>query len=514
MTNATAKSFLLSILQRDAADADPTADARTVAALVEREAATVRALREAEGLRHLVLVSVGDERLREVSRMPLWGEEAARAAEAEFVRAAAAADAVIAEPHRANPLAWRLHDKEGSDDVTGPIRWSGVTLRDAAWMGDFREGPVLHWRSNFRRELWSTPERLRRGPGVAVTTSPAGASNTGERIRLGGSVIRDEDGNEVVRLPRWTPEAATLRVDVKTDGTLAVTPVTVPAETDEATDPDVIRIEALVRAMRAFVASTGSEGVVIGLSGGIDSAVTAALAVEAFGAEKVTGIMLASRYTSDESRALVRTLTANLGLPYVERSIEGVHAAMAEGMEEDFGGITPGGIPDQNIQARIRGTWLMGVANAKNLIMLCNANKAECAMGYGTLYGDIAGGFAPIADLWKREVRDLAAALNRRAGREVIPEAIIRREPTAELRPGQRDRDSLPEYDLIEKVITEKAGRWAPDELATEDERRILRLFGIMRFKRRMSPTGPQMSPAPLAKYDARWPDGVQYPLK
>ena len=168
MTNATAKSFLLTILQRDAADADPTADARTVAALVEREAATVRALREAEGLRHLVLVSVGDERLREVSRMPLWGEEAARAAEAKFVRAAAAADAVIAEPHRANPLAWRLHDKEGSDDVTGPIRWSGVTLRDAAWMGDFREGPVLHWRSNFRRELWSTPERLRRGPGVAA----------------------------------------------------------------------------------------------------------------------------------------------------------------------------------------------------------------------------------------------------------------------------------------------------------------------------------------------------------
>ena len=106
MTNATAKSFLLTILQRDAADADPTADARTVAALVEREAATVRALREAEGLRHLVLVSVGDERLREVSRMPLWGEEAARAAEAEFVRAAAAADAVIAEPHSANPLAW------------------------------------------------------------------------------------------------------------------------------------------------------------------------------------------------------------------------------------------------------------------------------------------------------------------------------------------------------------------------------------------------------------------------
>ena len=97
--------------------------------------------------------------------MPLWGEEAARAAEAEFVmRAAAAADAVIAEPHRANPLAWRLHDKEGSDDVTGPIRWSGVTLRDAAWMGDFREGPVLHWRSNFAANSGRRPSACAAGP--------------------------------------------------------------------------------------------------------------------------------------------------------------------------------------------------------------------------------------------------------------------------------------------------------------------------------------------------------------
>lgn len=510
----TADSFLLTILQRDAADADPMTDARTVAALVRREAEAVRAVKHAEHLRHLILVSTGDERLRDVSRMADWGEAMWARAEAEFVRAAKDAEAVIAEPHRANPLAWRLHDKEGSDDVTGPLRWTGVTLRDVAWMGDFREGPILHWRSNFRRELWSVPERFRRGPGIAVTTSPAGASADGERLRLGGSVVRDENGAELLRLPRWRAEAATMRVRRSAEGTLEVTPLTVPEGSVESTESDSIRLEALTLAIRAFVRSVGAQGVVIGLSGGIDSALTAALAVEALGSERVTGIMLASRYTSEESRELVRTLTSNLGLPYTERFIKPVHDAMTVGMDEDFGGILPGGIPDQNLQARIRGTWLMGVANARNLIMLCNANKAECAMGYGTLYGDIAGGFAPLADLWKREVTALAEAFNRRAGREVIPEGIIRREPTAELRPGQRDRDSLPDYDLIERVISEKAGRWAPDELTTEDERRILRLFGLMRFKRRMAPLGPRMSASPLAKYDARWPEGVPYPAK
>lgn len=501
--------FLLTIVQRSAAVTDPRADAELVAGFVE---AAADAHAGAAPGRHLVLVSSGDESLRELSRMPEWGRAEAREAEARFVRAAERTGAVILEPHRVDPLMWRLHDADGSRDVDAPMLFSGSVLRDTAWLGDFGCNPIIHWRSTFRRELWSLEERVCRGRGVTVTTSPAGASKTGIRIRVGASAVYAEDGTLVAKLSRWTAGAFTLHVKPLAEGRLELKLLDepMPSGTD---DPEIVRLEALETAIKTFVASVGNRGVVIGLSGGIDSALSAALAVNALGADRVTGVMLASRYTSDTSRELVKLLTANLGLPYVERSIETVHDAMSVAMAEDFGGIEPGGIPDQNLQARIRGTWLMGISNATGRIMLCNANKAECAMGYGTLYGDIAGGFAPLSDLWKREVVELARAVNRRAGHEVIPEAIITREPTAELRVGQRDSDSLPPYDKIESVISTKALRWPEEAPEDPEECRILRLFGAMRFKRAQAPAFPQMSPMPLSRVDARWPEGASNPF-
>ena len=204
--------------------------------------------------------------------------------------------------------------------------------------------------------------------------------------------------------------------------------------------------EALVVGLRDYLAKTGQRKVILGLSGGIDSALSAAIAAEAIGPENVYGVALPSRYSSEHSIADAEALAKNLGLNYSLIEIDTAHKA--------FESLVPlGDLAGENIQARIRAVILMGISNTEGPLLLSTGNKSEIAVGYSTMYGDSAGGFAPIKDLYKTEVWALASWYNESMGKELIPKSSITKAPSAELRPGQQDSDSLPDYEILDRVI-------------------------------------------------------------
>lgn len=204
--------------------------------------------------------------------------------------------------------------------------------------------------------------------------------------------------------------------------------------------------QTLVTGLRDYLVKTSQHKVVLGLSGGIDSALTAALAAEAIGPANVLGVGLPSRYSSDHSLIDAAAVASNLGIEYRVISIEPAHQAL-EGMLE-----LPG-VAGENVQARIRALVLMGISNAEGRLLLTTGNKSEVSVGYSTIYGDSAGGFAPIKDLFKTDVWRMARYCNERSGVELIPETSITKAPSAELRPGQTDQDSLPDYHLLDQVL-------------------------------------------------------------
>ncbi|MFO1053549.1 MAG: NAD+ synthase [Planctomycetota bacterium] len=207
---------------------------------------------------------------------------------------------------------------------------------------------------------------------------------------------------------------------------------------------------AIVQGLAAYCGKFGFRDVVVGLSGGIDSALVATLAVDALGAEHVTGIAMPSTYSSEHSLRDARALARNLGIRLFEVGIGGLQSEFESTLAPVFVGTEPG-IAEENLQARARGTLLMAYANKFGALLLTTGNKSECAVGYCTLYGDMNGALAPIADLWKTEVWEMARWLNREGER--IPVASIEKPPSAELRPGQLDTDSLPPYPVLDPVL-------------------------------------------------------------
>ncbi len=274
--------------------------------------------------------------------------------------------------------------------------------------------------------------------------------------QVGGNVGMQFDGGSAAIGPRGLAadpvyfEEAVIVVDL--DGDWSVQP----------TEHDLVVMQhrAVVQGIRAYARKFGFERVVLGLSGGIDSALTATLAVDALGAEHVTGIALPSTHSSDHSRIDARELALNLGIGFHEIPITGLQQAFDEALAPVFEGSEPG-VAEENLQARARGTLLMGYANKFGALLLTTGNKSEAAVGYCTLYGDMNGALAPIADLWKTEVWALARWLNRDGVR--IPVSSIEKPPSAELRPGQLDTDSLPDYALLDPVL----------RLLVEDERSV-----------------------------------------
>ena len=295
-----------------------------------------------------------------------------------------------------------------------------------------------------------------------------------------------------------------------------LTPRDEPSLPQAAPLPDEAEVwEALVLGTRDYLAKTGFTSAYIGLSGGIDSSVVAAIAVDALGSENVTGVSMPSRYSSDHSRSDAHELARNLGIELLTIPIEPAHAAMLEMLEEPFAGTEPG-LAEENLQSRQRGNILMSLANKFRALVLTTGNKSEMATGYATLYGDMAGGFAVLKDVPKTLTYAIARWRNTAAGRPLIPQAVLDKPPSAELRPDQFDADSLPPYDVLDPILEAyvEGDKSGPEIVAMGfDEptvRRILALVDRNEYKRRQSPPGVKITPRAFGR-DRRLPIANRY---
>ncbi|MDO8562603.1 MAG: NAD+ synthase [Candidatus Limnocylindria bacterium] len=288
----------------------------------------------------------------------------------------------------------------------------------------------------------------------------------------------------------------------------ATPPARRPAAPDLAADDEVW--QALVLGTRDYLAKTGFTEAVIGLSGGIDSALVAAIAVDAIGREQVVGVAMPSRFSSVHSVEDARAVAAALGIRLLEIPIEPAHAAMLAMLEGPFAGTTPG-TAEENLQARQRGNVLMTLSNKFGWIVLTTGNKSEMATGYATLYGDMAGGFAVIKDVPKTLVYRLARWRNEAAGRTLIPERVLAKPPSAELHPGQLDVDGLPPYEVLDPILEAyvEGDRTLEEIVALGHDavtvRRVIDLVDRAEYKRRQAPPGVNISPRAFGR-DRRFP--------
>ena len=266
--------------------------------------------------------------------------------------------------------------------------------------------------------------------------------------------------------------------------------------------------QALVLGVRDYVNKNGFPGVVLGLSGGIDSAVTLAVAVDALGADRVHAVMMPFRYTASMSIEDAQEEADILGVAYRSISIEPIYESFVQALATEFEGLAPN-ITEENMQARCRGVLLMSISNKKNLLVLTTGNKSELAVGYSTLYGDMAGGFDALKDCPKMLVYALARYRN-----EVsfcIPERVITRPPSAELAPDQKDEDSLPPYETLDAIIEHYVERdWTAAEIiaagfSEADVSRVVRLIDLNEYKRRQAPVGVRITQRGFGR-DRRYP--------
>ncbi len=277
-----------------------------------------------------------------------------------------------------------------------------------------------------------------------------------------------------------------------------------PGVTPHYADRTALIHDALVCGIRDYGRRSGISSAIVGLSGGIDSTVVLPLAVEAFGANNVFGLMMPSRFSTDHSVNDAVQLAKNTGVAYEIIAIEPLYATFLQQLAPVFKD-TPFGLAEENLQARIRGNLLMAASNKKGGIVLNTSNKSESACGYGTLYGDLCGGLSVIGDLYKSQVYALARHFNRE--REIVPLNCIEKAPSAELRPNQKDSDSLPDYDLIERILRGHlerhltAAELAAQGLPEADVTKVLRLLRNSAYKRLQTPPVLRLTDTVLSEY-------------
>ena len=326
-----------------------------------------------------------------------------------------------------------------------------------------------------------------------------------EVVFEGRSFALNADGALAARAPSF--QVASFRVDVTQGGLLFG-----EVAKDGSLEADLWH--ALVLGVRDYIGKNGFPGVLLGLSGGIDSALVLAIAVDALGADKVRSVMMPSPYTAEMSWLDAREMAQRLGVRYDEVSIVPEFEAFLGSLKADFAGTQPD-TTEENIQARIRGTLLMALSNKFGSIVLTTGNKSEMATGYCTLYGDMAGGFAVIKDVAKTLVFKLARWRNANdpfgTGVEPIPDRIITRLPSAELRPDQTDQDSLPPYEVLDEIVSRfmENDQSSQDIIAAgfarADVEKVTRLIRINEYKRRQSPVGIRVTHRSFGK-DWRYP--------
>jgi NAD+ synthase (glutamine-hydrolysing) len=280
-------------------------------------------------------------------------------------------------------------------------------------------------------------------------------------------------------------------------------------------DPLAEVYEAVVLGTGDYVRKNGFQKVVIGLSGGIDSALTACIAVDALGAENVTVVFMPSRYSSVDSREDAEKLAHNLGIRYLTVPIDDTFQAYLDMLAEPFAGTEPN-VAEENVQARIRGNILMALSNKFGWLVLTTGNKSEMSVGYATLYGDMAGGYAVIKDVPKDLVYKLSAHVNEREGREIVPQRIFDKAPTAELRPNQTDQDTLPPYPVLDGILHAyvEEDRGLDEIVALGYDREtaiyVMRMVDRTEYKRRQAPPGVKITPRAFGK-DRRLPITNRY---
>jgi NAD+ synthase (glutamine-hydrolysing) len=353
-----------------------------------------------------------------------------------------------------------------------------------------------------------------------------------ELVFDGASLVFDADGALIARAPQFLEEVSIVDLEVEPvyrkrqldpRGWINGDPlpqVVLTNETDggELRSPTIAPLpnreeevyEALVLGTRDYVNKNGFSDVVIGLSGGIDSSLVACIAADALGPDHVHGVSMPSRYSSDGSRTDAQALAENLGIDLRTIAIEPAHGSFLEMLAPSFGDLPPD-LTEENLQSRIRGVVLMALSNKFGWLVLTTGNKSEMAVGYSTLYGDTAGGFAVIKDVLKTTIYRLCEHRNATGSAPVIPIEVLTKPPSAELRPDQRDDQSLPAYEVLDPVLAAYIeGDLTAAELIAEgfDEaivRRVTRLVDLAEYKRRQSPPGVRVTPKAFGK-DRRLP--------
>ena len=359
---------------------------------------------------------------------------------------------------------------------------------------------------------------------VIVYTNLVGGQD--ELVFDGQSMIVDQNGNTVIKSSAFREELIFNDIEVpvslenKNKAVIHVVfsfvqekKTELPKKDFEPLKPAEEIYKALVLGLKDYTGKNGFKKVVVGLSGGIDSSLVATIAVDALGRDNVTGIFMSSRYSSQESEVDAQLVAKNLGIEFKSISIEHIYKMYLLFFESHFVGLSRD-ITEENIQARIRGNVLMAFSNKFGWLVLTTGNKSELSTGYATLYGDMAGGFAVIKDVPKTIVYDLARYRN--SLKEIIPERVLLKEPTAELRPNQKDSDSLPPYDLLDPILKayveeDKSLKEIVDQGFDADVvKKVIELVDKSEYKRRQSPPGIKITPKAFGR-DRRMPITNKY---
>jgi NAD+ synthase (glutamine-hydrolysing) len=409
----------------------------------------------------------------------------------------------------------------------GPIAVQG--LGGAELVVNINASPYFAGRLGGRERMLAT--RAADASCALVYVNQVGGQD--ELVFDGASMVFDADGELLARSRQFAETIDIVDVEVRPAfrkrlldprGRVTTPPLPLVSLTEDATvigdrrapvihgalEPAAEIYEALVLGTRDYVRKNGFTDVVIGLSGGIDSSLVACIAADALGADHVHGVLMPSRYSSEGSRTDAARLADALGIDQRTIAIEDAVTAFTSMLAPSFAG-RAWDLTEENLQSRIRGVILMALSNKFGWLVVTTGNKSEMAVGYSTLYGDSAGGFAVIKDVLKLQVYELARFVNARAGRAVIPEDVLTKAPSAELRPDQRDDQSLPPYEVLDPIL---AAYVEDDDTAADliasgfDEatvRRITRLVDLAEYKRRQSPPGVRVSAKAFGK-DRRLP--------